>query len=137
VTVALLAEYPSGYGRTHALTFSAKCLLCGSERLNGVAATYHCMAGVTAASTGHRSAPGIWIMPRRPPRVCRLVPLCLGPGLPLGLGLCERMSPHGENRMVTTVVDAFDRFRANLELTGLQESTVAERQGGCPGGRSS
>ncbi|MBN1171300.1 MAG: hypothetical protein JXA67_03920 [Micromonosporaceae bacterium] len=30
--------------------------------------------------------------------------------------------------MTTTVSDAFNRFRANLELTGLQESTVAERQ---------
>jgi len=34
----------------------------------------------------------------------------------------------GHDHLVTTVLDAFERFRVNLELTGLQESTVADRQ---------
>jgi hypothetical protein len=36
--------------------------------------------------------------------------------------------PVRQDRLVTTALDAFGRFRANLELTGLQESTVADRQ---------
>jgi hypothetical protein len=33
-----------------------------------------------------------------------------------------------QDRIVTTVLDAFGRFRANLELAGIQESLVANRQ---------
>ncbi len=40
----------------------------------------------------------------------------------------ERTSNRGEDFIVTKVLDAFERFRSNLELTGLQESAVAERQ---------
>jgi SMODS domain-containing protein len=34
----------------------------------------------------------------------------------------------GHDRAVATVLDAFGRFRGNLELTGLQESAVSDRQ---------
>lgn len=40
----------------------------------------------------------------------------------------ENVVPVVQDRLVTTALDAFGRFRANLELTGLQESAASDRQ---------